>query len=265
MSNKEKTPNKFPRREVLPEGTVFTAYGVTTRPVENAKFPDWSEWRYTPKVEVWQACALSLNFDPHSLKERDEYMSESGAAPYFEDRSFPSVAIREEFNKRRRMVLANLPSNPAFSFPSIVAYGFSKVVLAEFAAWARNIGWDIPPELVALAREPVEQAVAPQPPKGAPVTPTKVGAGDTAAEGDTALGQQPHSKGAKWTDDELQNLLRDHNAGKSQEDLASFHGVKRQCISRVLQRANAKFAPKRAADISMVAQAKRMVKFGNDG
>jgi hypothetical protein len=249
-------------------GNTFRQYGVTTRAAAIPKTPDWREWGHMPKVEVWQACALSLNIDPHSLTKCQDWESDTrDGYPYFRDASFPSKTISKEFYLRRRVLIANLPNNPEwFTYKSLSTAGSSPLSTSEFAAWAvSKMQWpDIPPELKAMARKPGEQAVAPAPQNDVPLTPAKVGDGDTAAHGDAVLSQQPHSKGAKWTDDELQNLLRDHNAGKSQEDLASFHGVKRQCISKVLQRANANFAPKRAADISMVAQAKRTVTFGND-
>lgn len=152
-------------------------------PTPAANSPDWREWISTPKVEVWQACALSLNIDPHSLKRRDGYMSESGGSPYFEDNSFPSKAIREECNLRRRVLIANLRDDPKkFSLTSSTASGYSEVRLSEFAAWALSIGWDIPAELVAIARKHGEQASAPAAQNDAPVTPAKVSPGDTAEE-----------------------------------------------------------------------------------
>jgi len=29
--------------------------------------PDWREWKHTPDVTVWQACALSLDIDPYIM------------------------------------------------------------------------------------------------------------------------------------------------------------------------------------------------------
>ena len=131
-------------------------------PTPAANTPDWREWIITPKVEVWKACALSLNIDPHSLKRRDEYVDESDGSPYFRDSSFPSKAIREECNLRRRVLIANLRDDPKkFSLRSSTASGYSEVRLSEFAAWALSIGWDMPAELVAIARKHDEQDDAP--------------------------------------------------------------------------------------------------------
>lgn len=156
----------------------FKAYGVTTRIAPPANTLDWREWINTPKVEVWQACALSLNIDPHSLKQRDGYMSESGGSPYFKDYSFPSIAIREECNLRRRVLIANLRDDPKkFSLRSSTASGYSEVRLSEFAAWALSIGWDIPAELAAMAKMPAVDAntheTAAQPMKATAPTGTK--------------------------------------------------------------------------------------------
>ncbi len=31
------------------------------------KRPKWNEWKHTPSVTVWQACAVSMDIDPHSM------------------------------------------------------------------------------------------------------------------------------------------------------------------------------------------------------
>jgi len=242
MSNDKKTTGKAPRPVVLPDGTVFTAYGVVTRasppitptsgrgtsPGERRKpatTPDWSEWRYIPKVEVWQACALSLNLDPHSLeKRRYERMSESSPVPYFEDSSFPSKTIRDEFNKRRRMLIANLPNNPAFSFRNILANGCSNVALAEFTTWALSIGWNIPPELAAMAQKPGAPSVAPIPQQsnGHEAVMQPVDSESTNPRTRESIGSEPLMKAGrnsadsvvKWVKYQARELVKENDRGK---------------------------------------------------
>ncbi len=33
------------------------------------KRPNWNEWKHTPDVTVWQACALSMQFPRHALPD----------------------------------------------------------------------------------------------------------------------------------------------------------------------------------------------------
>jgi len=115
--------------------------------------PNWREWNNTPRVKVWQACALSLNINPHLAKELDAFFGSDTA--HFDDHSLPNKDIRDEFDLRRRVLIANLPNNPkCFTFKGSFADGNSKVILSEFAARALSIGWDIPIELAELAPKP---------------------------------------------------------------------------------------------------------------
>lgn len=151
-----------------------------------AVVPNWSEWSHMPKVEVWQACALSLNINPYWLIGRSSYQIEPGRGPCFSERSFPSAIAHNEFRLRQRLLIANLPDNEEwfdFYYPS--AINISEVRLSEFATWAvSRMKWpDLPRDLVALARNQVdapEQIDAPAPVSNA--EPAKVGAGDTAIE-----------------------------------------------------------------------------------
>lgn len=206
MSDDKKVPAKFPQKMALPDGTVFTAYGVVTtnappplKPMGTratvriqptvATVPNWREWGNMPNVEVWQACALSLNINPHSLKKCEDWESDTrDGFPYFRDASFPSKTISEEFYLRRRVLIANLRKNPEwFTYNSLSAAGNSSLSTSEFAAWAvSKMDWpDLPPELVALARKrvdaPERNDAAVSAGNGAPV---KVGAGEMATGDD---------------------------------------------------------------------------------
>jgi hypothetical protein len=130
------------------------------------KEPTWREWIHIPGVRLWQACALSLNIEPNSMKRSSTaWMAGPGRGPFFEDKSFPSADVKAEFELRLRVLLANL-SNRAFFSPGILSTdtpGNHGVALSEFAAWAVSVvKWsDLPPELVAMARMSDTKTAAP--------------------------------------------------------------------------------------------------------
>lgn len=120
-----------------------------------AQEPNWDEWKHIPEVRVWQACALSLNIDPHSMKGlRDGWMAGPGHGPLFEPESFPSKDAKAKFELRQRVLLANLSNREFFSagILNMVTPGNHGVRLSEFAAWAASeMKWDdMPPELMAM-------------------------------------------------------------------------------------------------------------------
>ena len=72
---------------------------------------------------------------------------------------------------------------------------------------------------------------------------------------------QPHKRGQKWTDEELRELLSEKKSGKTDEEIATFHGVTRQLITAKVRDAESQFGSRRSTDLSLTAQAKR-VAFG---
>lgn len=103
---------------------------------------DWTEWLHIPVVGLADACALSLNIDPHSVLW--ERLDRSFSLTTDEDH------LEAEFRKRIRILDAN-----------IFEHGFShcptgEVRLSEFAWWAHSVvEWpNLPTELVALAEPP---------------------------------------------------------------------------------------------------------------
>jgi hypothetical protein len=205
MSNDKKNPDKLPRRMVLPDGTIFNPVGIVVtsapppiKPMGNsatvrkqqavATVPNWREWGNMPNVEVWQACALSLNINPRSLEQCEDWESDTrDGYPYFRDASFPSKTISEEFYLRRRVLIANLRKNPEwFTYNSLSAAGNSSLSTAEFAAWAvSKMQWpDLPDKLVELARKPTaapEQNDVQAPASN--IAPAKVGTVDSPIPG----------------------------------------------------------------------------------
>lgn len=133
---------------ILP--TTGSGRAVQHRVWAAAQVPDWEFWRDMPEVELWQACALSLNLDPDPLTPSDDGMGMGGES-YFKARSFPNDEAWEKFNKRLRLLEANM-QRPT-------------VRLADFVTWASSLStpWDMPPELVALAQKPEALAGKPVP------------------------------------------------------------------------------------------------------
>ena len=125
------------------------------------KKPDWSEWNWIPRVKAWQAVALSIDLDPNNLRE-DVHTQLIGFGSFFKQGSFPSRAIEQEFEKRLRILEANLTNSGTFR-DVVVNYGetrISIVALAEFSAWAKSLGWEIPKELAKKsARSDESEAV----------------------------------------------------------------------------------------------------------
>jgi len=208
MSNDKKSTDKFPRPVVLPDGTVFTAYGVSKasppitplsgrgispapRPAPTTHKPavpvDWSFWPASRRVKRDEAIALSLGLDPHSL-----YGSADG---HINPEFCPDNATAILFLKRMNLLAA--------------CDSRTNIPLSEFAAWAVSNLPSIPPEFEAIVNatksnetralavakvtdammarnKPIErvyiiQATATHAP-AAPNAIEKVGAGDTAIE-----------------------------------------------------------------------------------
>lgn len=133
--------------------------------------PDWSEWRLIPLAELWQAVALSLDCEPNKLQFDDTRDGAPGL-----NQAVHGESLAAEFAKRLRLLQANLTgghfSRGAFNTESPHRH---QILLAEFAAWARDIaGWDMPDPLLALAGaavvpvRPGSSSAVEQPSRGVP-------------------------------------------------------------------------------------------------
>ena len=117
------------------------------------KKPDWSEWSLMPKVEVWQAVALSMNLEPHDLR-RDVHTPFLGFGSFFKPGSFSNLNTEREFEKRLRILEANLEDSA--KFPNAVInreFRLSILALPEFSAWVASVGWEMPEELATKYAE----------------------------------------------------------------------------------------------------------------
>ena len=106
--------------------------------------PDWNYWPATPWVKAWEAVALSLDLEPRAMEQDPlSFMADTGGGPFFLKRCFPDSRVKDEFDKRLRLLIAHY-ANPEFS-------GDDQVELAEFSAWAVSVHWSLPPQIAALA------------------------------------------------------------------------------------------------------------------
>jgi len=126
--------------------SIGKAWGGQREVWATHQIPDWEFWRDMPEVELWQACALSLNLDPYPLTPSDDGMGMGGES-YFKMRNFPNEETWEKFNKRRRLLEAHMRQpNGRFS---------NSERLSDFVTWALSLStpWDMPPKLKALAKK----------------------------------------------------------------------------------------------------------------
>lgn len=139
--------------------------------------PNWREWKHTPDVTVWQACALSLDINPYRLVPDIRLMGRyPSKGPFFLSQNFASKEVEEEFDLRQRLLLRNLPNYTSFPtryrdrWEGSRREGNSLVRLPEFASWAVSVVmWEgMPPELIelaiALARTELSPPTIPPPP-----------------------------------------------------------------------------------------------------
>ena len=178
--------------------------------------PNWGKWRLIPNPELWQCIALSLNIDPDKVRRGSIYRMAG-------DRIFDES---QEFKDRMDVALANLSSTGSLH-PKSMAMGSPShwtLSLRQFAAWVRQIGRNVPPELLTMADEHD---------LGKQRTPT-------SAEGNAIVEPRAHNKretearNRKWQE-RIAALARDH-PGTSHADLcrrlAKEIGVPSQTIRR---------------------------------
>jgi len=171
-----------------------------------AEKPNWKEWKYTPQVRVWQACALSLDIEPYSIKF---YPLSWHTGPYadqlFDDESFQSENEKKEFKSRQRILLNNLNSkeNSLWFSPNPNRPNLGEVSLPEFAAWCSSVEWPIPKELAALAKKPDTATAVKSEKQDTNLTQSKQESKETSAQDTTADAQNKDKKDALAIADRL--------------------------------------------------------------
>lgn len=105
--------------------------------------PNWAQWRNKNKIELWEGAFLCFNIDPHlrSYQDIDHY-----------DLHTLDIGVCLSLLKN------DLFRREFFSTPYTHAQGnvstFDLVKLSELATWAIERGYDIPKELLILAKKP---------------------------------------------------------------------------------------------------------------
>jgi len=197
---------------------------------------DWRYWLIFPKVQEWEAVALSLGIDPESMRSHPAegvYGINYGGAPIFADSSIPNRKVQAEFKKRRALLQASIFTTEFFP----TARGQRgepwqvPIRLAEFAEWSAHVGLDMTAELRALI-EPRSPAL---PPDLFPASPVQVSAPNVEHAPSVAPGEVQLATSVA-TPPELPSKI-------------SVPGVKHKIVNRIQPlRAEIKFAMSTAID-----------------
>jgi len=121
-----------------------------------AEKPNWKEWRHIALVKIWEACALSLDIDPESIKNNpNSWLAGIGANQLFKDECFQSEKESIEFDRRQKIIFKIISSenNPLYLKINTDHPNLSEILLAEFAELCLSIEWAIPQELEELAKK----------------------------------------------------------------------------------------------------------------
>lgn len=105
---------------------------------------NWQVWQHVPDARLWEAVALSLNRDPRSINVHPQ--SWMGNDLIFEE--------SRPFTDRLLIAERNLTASGSGLRARSLVVGTRcqcSVSLAEFAAWALSLPWDIPPEMERMA------------------------------------------------------------------------------------------------------------------
>jgi hypothetical protein len=102
--------------------------------------PNWDKWRLIPDPMLWQCVLLSLNIDPDTVRDN----------PYQLEGSFDRIFKEKKVKDRMDVASANLYKALQPTHHSVIREA-ANVSLRQFAAWVREIGWDAPAELLAMA------------------------------------------------------------------------------------------------------------------
>lgn len=190
--------------------------------------PNWKHWRHVSTIEIWQGLMLSLNIEPPGKGWLlDNKPGITGNIPY---EYLDNRGLTVEFKRRWCLVKNRLETRYAAAGILQNAELTNFLRLPLFAALAVEFEWgEMPPELVALAKD-AQQAAPAVKDEAAPVaTPTP-----TAKDG---------TNKKKWDDARLRALWEESiMPGVTQTSLAKKHGVKRQRIATLINTAKEKFS-----------------------
>ena len=97
---------------------------------------DWDHWGQMPSAPLWEAVALSLNWEPHSMIGPTYQVSFDFSRQRAPKEFQSHLAVAEKCMTRGEMPFAQRVENAPYS----------EVDLKPFAGWAISKGWKIPDE-----------------------------------------------------------------------------------------------------------------------
>ncbi len=115
--------------------------------------PDWNFWKHKTKWKLWESVCLACNCNPDKENYNDRYnFSEHGIGSNTKFKMLLRLLRDRVCNSQWREFFSDVVRVPNADFISVRP--------SEFAAWCLHIGYDIPPELAALAGDAPQAAAA---------------------------------------------------------------------------------------------------------
>lgn len=109
------------------------------------KKPDWSTWGHMPTAELWEAIAISCDIEPDSLATAKDFSNEKIFIQFGD--VLDHVPPRpEEFNRRIKIALASTHDMGTLKTDGTKGHTDQRVKLSDFARWADERGFSLPPE-----------------------------------------------------------------------------------------------------------------------
>jgi hypothetical protein len=112
----------------------------------------WRHWRHLPLIKAWQACALSLGIDPHSMENAwDRWKSGPGLRGLDADRRLRDY--RREYERRLEQAGAHVRAKTFDLQGRLYDHDWNaEISIIEFVAWAREVEYEpLPAELDSIA------------------------------------------------------------------------------------------------------------------
>ena len=118
--------------------------GSSGTPTKAPPRPKWRKWQHIPDVKVWEAVALSIDIEPESeWFSEGKWIANKDSQKYRLFRERITVATRNNALTRKWLNLVD---------PTL--HGVS---LGDFANWANDLRWTIPPELTEIGTRMTER------------------------------------------------------------------------------------------------------------
>ena len=116
--------------------------------------PAWQHWSQMPQVRLWEAVALSCNFDPKM---------DGGFRNLNQIRKWPTQSSRlaQKFADRLEITMAHVESDSLAVLARPGGLPWWPVSLPRFAMWASSVTWRVPAKFSKLAdAAPIQEAFA---------------------------------------------------------------------------------------------------------